>query len=150
MVTVLRAQPPIRKKIHLLDRLNQRNRWLWPGLVLGVMLLWSACSWLVAQRYSTQMQQQSYQHQKHLAQQQLEVLNGSLHDVLTTLGGVTRILAQQARIERGLLPFGPKVAAATGPLAARRVQWEQAPELRQLSGHLAGYTQALQVARKGN
>ena len=57
MVTVLRAQPPIRKKIHLLDRLNQRNRWLWPGLVLGVMLLWSACSWLVAQRYSTQMQQ---------------------------------------------------------------------------------------------
>ncbi len=122
MVTVLRAQPPIRKKIHLLDRLNQRNRWLWPGLVLGVMLLWSACSWLVAQRYSTQMQQQSYQHQKHLAQQQLEVLNGSLHDVLTTLGGVTRILAREAQIERGLDPFGPKVAAATGTLAAKRLR----------------------------
>ena len=145
MVTVLRAQPPIRKKIHLLDRLNQRNRWLWPGLVLGVMLLWSACSWLVAQRYSTQMQQQSYQHQKHLAQQQLEVLNGSLHDVLTTLGGVTRILAREAQIERGLDPFGPKVAAATGTLAAKRLRWEQDLALRHLSRYLGRYTEALQI-----
>jgi two-component system sensor histidine kinase/response regulator len=91
------------------------------------------------------MQQQSYQHQKHLAQQQLEVLNGSLHDVLTTLGGVTRILAQQARIERGLLPFGPKVAATTGSLAAKRLRWEQDLALRHLSRYLGRYTEALQI-----
>ena len=145
MVTVLRAQPPMRKQTHLLDRLSQRNRWLWPGLVLAVMLLWSGFSWLIAQRYTAQMQQQSYQHQKHLAQQQLEVLNGSLHDVLTTLGGVTRILAREAQIERGLLPFGPKVAAATGTLAAKRLHWEQAPELGRLSRYLGRYTEALQI-----
>ena len=132
MVTVLRAQPLIQQKIGLLDRLNQRNRLLVLGLILVIMLLWSGFSWLIAQRYTAQMQQQSYQHQKHLAQQQLEVLNGSLHDVLTTLGGITRILAREAQIERGLGPFGPAVKPGTGPAATRRLRWEQDPALRHI------------------
>ncbi len=145
MDTVPRTPPYGQEKIHLLDRLNRRNRWLWPGLILAVILLWSDFSWLVAQRYTAQMLDQNYRHQKHVALQQLEVINGSLHDVLTTLGGVTRILARETQIGHGLGAFGPKVAAATGSLTAKRRHWEQDPALRRLSGYLTRYTEALQI-----
>ena len=54
-------------------------------------------------------------------------------------------MAQEAQIERGLDPFGPKVAAATGTLAAKRLRWEQDLALRHLSRYLGRYTEALQI-----
>ena len=113
MITLLCAQPLIQKKTDPLDRLNLRNRWLRPGLILVIMLVWSGFSWLIAQRYTVQMQDQSYQHQKHLAQQQLEVLNGSLHDVLTTL-------ARRAPYARLILypPLVPGAAATVQIVSA--------------------------------
>ncbi|MEO0002357.1 MAG: hypothetical protein RLZZ22_49, partial [Pseudomonadota bacterium] len=145
MATVPRTPPSGKKKTHLLDRLSQRNRWLLPGLILAVMLLWSGFSWFVATRYTAQMVNQSYRHQKHVAQQQLEVLNGSLHDVLTTLGGVTSVLAREDQIGRGLGFFGPEVTPASGHSSLQRLRWEQDPALRRLGRYLANYAEALQI-----
>ncbi len=134
-----------RKKPHRWVRLSRRKRWLWLVLILAAISLWSSLSWLIAKRYTNQMLDQTYRHQKQVAQQQLEVLNGSLHDALTTLGGIARILARDAQVERGLGFFGPEVAPAADTAANRRLRWEQDPPLRRLGDYLASYAESLQI-----
>ena len=101
-------------------------------LALGLMLLVTALSWFVAELYTRRMVQEAYGQQLSLVTKQLDSLDESIDDTLSSLAGIPAVLSADDVLLRTLRGFDRKAASTPATREARKVLWEADPEFQAL------------------
>ncbi|MBS0370852.1 MAG: response regulator [Proteobacteria bacterium] len=106
------------------------------ALILLLLVLLTSASWIMASVVTDRMMDVAYRQQLQLAQQQLDSLDGSIEDALSSLAGIPAVLGRADFIGAELVRQARHADEATLPLAARKQRWEHDPALQQVGRRL--------------
>ncbi|MBS0349473.1 MAG: hypothetical protein JSR69_23750 [Proteobacteria bacterium] len=106
------------------------------ALILLLVALLTSASWLTASVVTDRMMDVAYRQQLQLAQQQLDSLNDSIDDALSSLAGIPAVLGVDGFIGAELARQGARAEESELPVAERKRRWERDPFLLRVGKRL--------------
>ncbi len=114
-------------------------------LILLLVLLCGAISWLAMSEYIHQAQRQTFDEQAKLARQQANSIADNIEQALEILEGVPRALSTQPDIHTALRGFGPDIPVDSREFTDRKETWSAQPDLAALNLRLSDLSDNLHI-----